>query len=817
MFRRTYYDRDPYRSNYTRRSYDDSYIRPYSSYGNRYRDSTFNPLYYGYSRRPDYSYPWERDHEWRTRREENRNESREVTRDERDEELREPEKDEEVNKKFHVNKVDLNIKSNTEDHHTDKYMCTKRKKDPDLVIRRGQSFKMTITFDRPYNNDQNEILFTFKTGKSPRPSNKTQAQIIMNENTSSRGEDKKEWFAKLLNKKEKSIEVEITPPCTCVIGEWRFTIQTESKIKEDGDKLILTYKHNEDVIILLNPWCPDDLVYMGIEELLNEYILNESGAIWSGNHRQMGVKPWNFGQFRDGILNTCLHLIRKAYSNTVDPAMSDPIKLARAISKMVNAPDDNGVLIGNWSGDYSGGTPPMKWVGSVAILEEYAKNQGTPVKFGQCWVFSGLTTTVCRAIGLPARSVTNFASAHDTDGSTCIDKAFVRKGEDLEKVDIAGSSDSIWNFHVWNETWMSRPDLGKGYDGWQVIDATPQELSSGVYQCGPAPVAAIKKGEIGRPFDAPFIFAEVNADIVHWEILPNDSWVIIKTDSNDVGKNISTKKPDGKPYNGEASVWRGYGEKYRLDVTSEYKYPEGSLEERLAVQNADNEAKGGRDVFAKGATMDISVEIDEKDGVLVGNDFEVELKLKNIKKKKALRTVKHLQVVVDSVKYTGDGRRNVIKKSFDDIRLDFGEEKTVKFTVKTDEYLDKMYELFGMEIMAYAHIKETDNCYVKTDDYRLRRPDITIEVASKVKVGNPFKVKLSFKNPLPKPLTKCSYLIEGNGIENKANSASDVPAKSEWSIMEELVAETEGEIQINCSFDCEELRDIIGMVSVTAE
>lgn len=35
--------------------------------------------------------------------------------------------------------------------------------------------------------------------------------------------------------------------------------------------------------------------------------------------------------------------------------------------------------------------------------------------------------------------------------------------------------------------------------------------------------------------------------------------------------------------------------------------------------------------------------------------------------------------------------------------------------------------------------------------------------------------------------------------------------------MEELVAETDGEIQINCSFDCEELRDIIGMVSVKAE
>jgi hypothetical protein len=34
------------------------------------------------------------------------------------------------------------------------------------------------------------------------------------------------------------------------------------------------------------------------------------------------------------------------------------------------------------------------------------------------------------------------------------------------------------NFHVWNEVWMSRPDLpDKGYGGWQACDATPQEAS----------------------------------------------------------------------------------------------------------------------------------------------------------------------------------------------------------------------------------------------------------------------------------------------------------------------------------------------------
>lgn len=35
------------------------------------------------------------------------------------------------------------------------------------------------------------------------------------------------------------------------------------------------------------------------------------------------------------------------------------------------------------------------------------------------------------------------------------------------------------NFHCWNEVWMERRDLPTGYGGWQIIDATPQEESSG--------------------------------------------------------------------------------------------------------------------------------------------------------------------------------------------------------------------------------------------------------------------------------------------------------------------------------------------------
>lgn len=78
------------------------------------------------------------------------------------------------------------------------------------------------------------------------------------------------------------------------------------------------------------------------------------------------------------------------------------------------------------------------------------------------------------------------------------------------------NSDSIWNFHVWNEVWMQRPDLGRDYGGWQAVDATPQELSEEMYRAGPTSVFAIKQGEVLRPYDGGFLYAEVNADKVNF-------------------------------------------------------------------------------------------------------------------------------------------------------------------------------------------------------------------------------------------------------------------------------------------------------------
>ncbi|CAG5128676.1 unnamed protein product, partial [Candidula unifasciata] len=213
-----------------------------------------------------------------------------------------------------------------------------------------------------------------------------------------------------------------------------------------------------------------DTVYMPDEELLKEYVLNETGKIYTGNKTSIREKPWNFGQFESCVLDVALFILDMTDMSWV--VRGNPIPVIRKVSATVNAPDDGGIVAGNWSGDYTGGTSPLSWTGSVPILEEFWASK-TPVRFGQCWVFCGVCTTISRALGIPARCITNFESAHDTDGSITIDVHFQANGE----LDDLSNDDSVWNFHCWNEAWMSRPDLPAGYGGWQAFDSTPQETS----------------------------------------------------------------------------------------------------------------------------------------------------------------------------------------------------------------------------------------------------------------------------------------------------------------------------------------------------
>lgn len=70
--------------------------------------------------------------------------------------------------------------------------------------------------------------------------------------------------------------------------------------------------------------------------------------------------------------------------------------------------------------------------------------------------------------------VSNLVSAHDANSTLTVDRYFDEGNNeiDFDPHNPTGSKDSIWNFHVWNEVFFARPDLPKGYGGWQGIKLT---------------------------------------------------------------------------------------------------------------------------------------------------------------------------------------------------------------------------------------------------------------------------------------------------------------------------------------------------------
>ena len=66
--------------------------------------------------------------------------------------------------------------------------------------------------------------------------------------------------------------------------------------------------------------------------------------------------------------------------------------MSRNLSSRLNSIDNNGVLEGNWSGDYTGGRSPTSWIASEQIFSEYMKTK-EPVKYGQCFIYSAIFTT----------------------------------------------------------------------------------------------------------------------------------------------------------------------------------------------------------------------------------------------------------------------------------------------------------------------------------------------------------------------------------------------------------------------------------------
>ena len=281
---------------------------------------------------------------------------------------------------------------------------------------------------------------------------------------------------------------------------------------------------------------------------------------------------------------------------------------------------------------------------------------------------------------------------------------------------------------------MTRPDLHGNYSGWQAVDATPQEISdySGTMVTGPASVRAIKEGK-DLKYDNLFVIAEVNADVLY-HIEKNGKSEVIDSDTTTVGSFIATKK---------------VGKDELEDITLEYKYKEGSLEERATASTRP--------------TTDVKFKLSTEQGVPVGKPCTFTLTMKTVAS--GNMTV-DLVMKANSVTYTGsvgallhvmNTSRTVSRSSGEGVcifvcmhmyahhmhthaqrctveryRLSLlnGFTVTVKFTISDKEYEGMLSSQAMIQCTVFANIKEKDQHWVGKTTQQFALPQMSFSFPS---------------------------------------------------------------------------------------
>ncbi|XP_066288397.1 protein-glutamine gamma-glutamyltransferase K-like [Branchiostoma lanceolatum] len=646
---------------------------------------------------------------------------------------------------------------------------------------------MDLLFDNKFNQKSDKLVIEFQFGNNPLPNKGTLLRLPVGDAIK-----QGQWSAALEKTEGQNVKVRITSPADAIIGRYIVVVETTSagKTSRSGKTVVSHF------FLLFNPWCKGDQTYLDDAAKLEEYVLNEHGYQYFGHKDNISQRPWIFGQFEPGILEACLLLLDG--SGLRDNAKRSAVWVSRAMSKMINSKDDDGVLVGKSSGPYLDGTPPVSWNGSVEILLQWFQER-QPVKYGECLSFSGVMTTVLRCLGIPARSITNFESAVDTDASMTFDRYVDDQGRPLP------SDDFMWMFHLWNEAWMTRPDLPKGYGGWQAVDATPQQASNGVYQCGPCPVSAVKNGQVYLPFDTRFVFAAVNADIMTFQVYEDPAGdyapelVKLTVDKGAVGHSISTKKA---------------GCNEREDITKNYKHPEGSDQERVAVREA---ARYGSypdaydDVIKK---KDVEFYVNSHAKIKMGEDVLITLYMKN-NSKESRKVTAHLTANASYYTGTPAGKIGELEK---DVTIKPGGEGFVDMKFTPKEYLDKLVEQAIVKLFVMAHVDTTKQVYVGEHDFRLVSPDLILKAPSEMTVGQQSNVTVEFTNPLDVKLTQAVFRMEGPGLQKpKTIPHPPIGPKKTVTLTEPITPGKAGKKTIVASFTSDKLQQVTGEKEVVVK
>ncbi|XP_008402044.1 erythrocyte membrane protein band 4.2-like, partial [Poecilia reticulata] len=93
------------------------------------------------------------------------------------------------------------------------------------------------------------------------------------------------WSCSINATSSHSVTLSVTPPADAPVGKYSLSIELgrPSAVKES-------------LVVLFNPWCQNDWVYLPDEKERQEYVMNEQGHIYIGTAHCFSPMFWDFGQ-----------------------------------------------------------------------------------------------------------------------------------------------------------------------------------------------------------------------------------------------------------------------------------------------------------------------------------------------------------------------------------------------------------------------------------------------------------------------------------------------------------------------------------------
>lgn len=622
-----------------------------------------------------------------------------------------------------IKSCDFHAAENNKEHHTDAISSQH------LILRRGQSFTITLNFRAPahiFLSALKKVALIAQTGEQPSKTSKTQAIFPI----SSLG-DKKGWSAAVEERDAQHWTISVTTPVDAVIGHYSLLLQVSSKKQYPLGQFTL----------LFNPWNRDDAVFLQNEVQRTEYVLNQDGFIYLGTADCIQEEPWDFGQFERDVMDLSLNLL------SVDKQVKDwsqPAHVACIVGALLHALKKKSVLPISQTQAAQQGALLYKRRGSVPILRQWLTGRGRPVYESQAWVFAAVACTVLRCLGIPARVVTTFDSAQGTNGSLLVDEYYNEEGFQNGE----GQRGHIWVFQTSVECWMNRPDLSPGYDGWQILHPRAPHGVGVLGSCNLVPVKAVKEGELQLDPAVPELFAAVNALCVVWKCCEDGKLELTNSNRKNVGNSISTKV---------------VGSDRCEDITQNYKYPEGSLQEKEVLERVQKERmKLGEDTCPPscepGDPLHLFLEAPSSQPLRGNGRLSVALINPTDKEKEVELVIAAQALYYNGVLATGLWRQ----KQF----LMLGPNQVLRLSTSLSFscFEQNPPENTFLRVTAMArHSHAGLSCFAQ-EDVAISRPNLVIEMPKRATQYQPLTASVRMHNSLDAPMQNCIISIFGRGL-----------------------------------------------------